>query len=112
MSGQCPKKDMKCSYPVLKEFDPSGSQLLGHASCLRKECANLVEDDDGRSKEIVVKLHNEFRQMIALGQDEHFKRRARTSQGAGNMLQMVWDNELADNAIKWAFQLCADRGSV
>lgn len=108
--SQCPKKDIKCIYPVLKEFDPSGIQLLGHASCLRRECPNLVDDDKGESKDVVLKLHNELRQKIALGEDVHFRRTARTSQGAGNMLQMVWDDNLAENAMNWAFQLCLDRG--
>lgn len=110
VSSQCPKKDIKCTYPVLKEFDPSGKQLLGHASCIRKECPNVVEHDNGESKQIVLTIHNEYRRLIATGEDAHFKRRARSSQGAGNMLQLVWDDNLADNAIKWAFQLCMDRG--
>lgn len=110
VSGQCPKKDVKCTYPVLKEFDPSGRQLLGHASCIRKECPNVVEHDNGESRAVVLAIHNEYRRLIALGEDAHFKRRARSSQGAGNMLQVVWDDSLADNAIKWAFQLCMDRG--
>ncbi|OQR68709.1 venom allergen 5-like [Tropilaelaps mercedesae] len=67
VTGQCPKKDIKCKYPVLKEFDQSGSQLLGHASCLRKECDNLLDDDHGESKDVVLRLHNELRQKIARG---------------------------------------------
>ncbi|XP_018495977.2 venom allergen 5 [Galendromus occidentalis] len=110
VSGQCPKRDIKCTYPVLKEFDSSGKQLLGHASCIRKECSNVVEHDNGESKQTVLTIHNEYRRIIALGEDAHFKRRARSSQGAGNMLQLVWDDNLAENAIKWAFQLCMDRG--
>lgn len=59
--AQCPKRDIKCTYPVLREFIASGEQLLGHASCIKKECPHVIAHDDGKSKEVILLLHNSLR---------------------------------------------------
>ncbi|XP_014601952.1 PREDICTED: venom allergen 5-like [Polistes canadensis] len=51
-------------------------------------------------KQIILDEHNRLRQLVALGQ-------IHGQPGAANMMEMLWDDELADVAQKWA-DSCAE----
>ncbi|GIY00508.1 hypothetical protein CEXT_627681 [Caerostris extrusa] len=74
-----------------------------HSYCLppNPQCELLDTGVTNADKQqLVVKLHNEYRQKVATGQE----RGAGGMPPAANMLEMVWDNELAAIAQKHAEQ--------
>ncbi|GIX99830.1 hypothetical protein CDAR_460641 [Caerostris darwini] len=73
-----------------------------HSYCLppNPQCELLDTGVTNADKQLVVKLHNEYRQKVATGHERH----AGGMPPAANMLEMVWDNELAAVAQKHAEQ--------
>ncbi|GFX04226.1 hypothetical protein TNCV_3973751 [Trichonephila clavipes] len=71
-----------------------------HTICLPPNPYCHLEDYDIADDEIdhILKLHNTYRSQVAMGQEK----RAGGLPPASDMLQMVWDQELADIAQKWA----------
>ncbi|XP_026272811.2 venom allergen 3 homolog [Frankliniella occidentalis] len=66
-------------------------------------CKNYVAPRMSSSdKELIVRLHNEFRNKVALGQEKRGKGNPQPS--ASNMRKMSWDDELATIAQRWADQ--------
>ena len=50
-------------------------------------------------KNLIVKVHNELRQKVASGQETHGNQ-----PGASNMMKLVWNDEIAATAQRWADQ--------
>ena len=50
-------------------------------------------------KNLIVKVHNELRQKVASGQETHGNQ-----PGASNMMKLVWNDEIAASAQRWADQ--------
>ncbi|KAF8764848.1 CRISP/Allergen/PR-1 like protein [Argiope bruennichi] len=80
-----------CYY---KKFSPN------HTGCKSRNprcniVDNRVSDDD---KKLLVKLHNQYREKVAMGRESA----AGGLPTASNMLEMVWDDELANIAQKHA----------
>ena len=53
-------------------------------------------------KNLIVRVHNELRQKVASGQETHGNQ-----PGASNMMKLVWNDEIAATAQRWADQ-CND----
>ncbi|GFX04234.1 hypothetical protein TNCV_3973831 [Trichonephila clavipes] len=85
-SKNCPDKYARLSEDHTYCRDP-------YPSCDRKH-SGVSEDDIDH----ILKLHNTYRSQVAMGQET----RAGGLPQASDMLQMVWDNELAAVAQKWA----------
>ncbi|GIY35593.1 hypothetical protein CDAR_563111 [Caerostris darwini] len=75
---------------------------LKHSYCLEKNTGCNIQKSGLTDKEVqqILKEHNEYRNKVATGKE------GRAIDGAlpqaANMLQMVWDDELAGVAQKWA----------
>ncbi|GFX04257.1 hypothetical protein TNCV_3974061 [Trichonephila clavipes] len=71
-----------------------------HTYCLPPNTTCHIEDQVVTKDEIdhILKLHNTYRSQVAMGQET----RAGGLPKASDMLQMVWDDELAKVAQKWA----------
>uniref|UniRef100_A0A1W7RAS5 Cysteine-rich secretory protein n=1 Tax=Hadrurus spadix TaxID=141984 RepID=A0A1W7RAS5_9SCOR len=65
-----------------------------HTYCLRSNCHVIKRGVTEEDKKIILDIHNEFRNKIALGQETS----PRQQPPAANMIQMEWDNELAEIA--------------
>ncbi|KAE8751385.1 hypothetical protein FOCC_FOCC001958 [Frankliniella occidentalis] len=66
-------------------------------------CKNYVAPRVSSSdKALIVRLHNEYRNKVALGKETRGKGNPQPS--ASNMRKMSWDNELATIAQRWADQ--------
>ncbi|KAF7399571.1 hypothetical protein HZH68_008163 [Vespula germanica] len=63
----------------------------------RMACSGRISCEE---KQIILDEHNRLRQLVALGQ-------IHGQPGAANMMEMLWDDELADVAQKWA-DSCAE----
>lgn len=64
-------------------------------ACLKDRCSALNSSaSDGSFRRQIVDAHNRYR------------RQAFNGQYATNMLEVSWDDELAENALSWAHQLC------
>ena len=53
-------------------------------------------------KNLIVRVHNELRQKVASGQETHGNQ-----PGASNMMKLVWNDEIAASAQRWADQCLA-----
>ncbi|GFQ65657.1 hypothetical protein TNCT_700941 [Trichonephila clavata] len=71
-----------------------------HTYCLDIDPKCNIRDKDVTQDEIdhILKLHNKYRSRVALGQET----KAGGLPTASDMLEMVWDEELAGIAQKWA----------
>lgn len=83
---QCPEK--------YKKFSPD------HSFCLRPccSCPYYSKELSQSTKDYILFLHNSYRNKVAAGYSYGVNHLPR----ATNMLQMVWDDELANLAQKWA----------
>lgn len=85
--------------------------LIFIASCdkTRASCVGKKLLRSGRisckEKQIILDEHNRLRQLVALGQ-------IHGQPGAANMMEMIWDDELADVAQKWADSCEKDHDSL
>jgi len=61
--------------------------------------SNGISDED---KNIIVDLHNQLRSRVALGLEQ--RGRPGPQKSAANMMQLTWDDELANIAQRWADQ--------
>uniref|UniRef100_A0A4Q8KD14 U12-Sparatoxin-Hju1h_1 n=1 Tax=Heteropoda jugulans TaxID=1358901 RepID=A0A4Q8KD14_9ARAC len=71
-----------------------------HTFCLsaNNTCSILKRGVTDKDKKLIVKLHNDYRSKVATGQESH----AGGMPKAANMLEMIWDDELASVAQKLA----------
>ncbi|XP_034237730.1 venom allergen 3-like isoform X1 [Thrips palmi] len=68
-----------------------------------KACKNYKKPTISASdKELIVRLHNEYRNKVALGQEKRGKNNPQPS--ASNMRKISWDDEIATYAQRWADQ--------
>ncbi|KAJ1530155.1 hypothetical protein ONE63_005086 [Megalurothrips usitatus] len=65
-------------------------------------CKSYGPTISNSDKDLIVRLHNEYRNKVALGQEKRGKNHPQPS--ASNMRKIVWDNELATFAQRWADQ--------
>ncbi|KAF6200853.1 hypothetical protein GE061_005300 [Apolygus lucorum] len=61
------------------------------------ECTNLVDVQTQQSRDLMLHLHNEFRNKLAGGNITHWPK-------AANMMEMTWDDEVESVANRWAMQ--------
>ncbi|CAL1261139.1 unnamed protein product [Larinioides sclopetarius] len=73
-----------------------------HSFCkdANKNCDLKKSEVTDADKKLILKKHNEYRMKIARGKES----RAGGMPKASNMMEMVWDDELASIAQKWANQ--------
>ncbi|GFX04243.1 hypothetical protein TNCV_3973921 [Trichonephila clavipes] len=95
-SKNCPDKYARLSEDHTYCRDP-------YPSCDRKHSGVSKDDIDH-----ILKLHNTYRSQVAMGQET----RAGGLPKASNMLQMVWDKELATIAQKWADNCLFDHDCI
>lgn len=73
-----------------------------------KACKNYQKPTMSSSdKELIVRLHNEYRNKVALGQETRGKNNV-AQPSASNMRKMSWDDEIATYAQRWADQCTFD----
>nr|XP_050043769.1 CRISP/Allergen/PR-1-like [Dermacentor andersoni] len=82
-------------------------QRPSHTACLapNKECTIDAGGVSATERELILKTHNDYRSMVAMGKIKHFPE-------AKNMLQLRWDEELASVAQAKADQCTPDSGKL
>ncbi|KAH7959009.1 hypothetical protein HPB49_007295 [Dermacentor silvarum] len=82
-------------------------QRPSHTACLppNKECTIEARGVNATERELIVKTHNDYRSMVAMGKIQHFPE-------AKNMQQLLWDEELASVAQAKADQCTPDSGKL
>jgi len=82
-----------CTYPAGHTM----TKYSGPAdSCVEK---SINSGFDQAAKDVIVKVHNELRNKVALGKETNG-----AQPQAANMRKMVWDDELAEIAQRWTDQ--------
>jgi len=79
----------------------NGHTMLLYAGGPSEECAKstVFRGLNEAEKNLIVKVHNELRQKVASGQETHGNQ-----PGASNMMKLVWNDEIAATAQRWADQ--------
>jgi len=74
-----------------------------------EECAKktIFRGFTDAGKTLIVKTHNELRQRLAAGLETHGNQ-----PGASNMMKLVWNDEIAASAQRWADQCIVDTHST
>merc|ERR1712126_254854 len=101
-AGYKEKKDIPLSH---SRFEYSCDYPAGHTmikypgpakTCVEK---TIHSGFDQAAKDVIVKVHNELRNKVAMGNETHG-----AQPQAANMMKMVWSDELAEIAQRWTDQ--------
>merc|ERR1711955_148073 len=82
-----------------------GNQLTNESILVQIAKAKTCEEKtihsgfDQAAKDVIVKVHNELRNKVAMGNETHG-----AQPQAANMMKMVWSDELAEIAQRWTDQ--------
>lgn len=90
--------------PTVQECREAYKEQPTHTACLEpnEDCTIHNRTLTAADRQLVLKLHNQYRSQVAKGQLEGYP-------PAANMVQLQWDDEMADVAQAWADQ-CIRRG--
>jgi len=104
-TGYKEKKDIPLSHSSSDRWSYSCDYPAGHTmtkySGPAKTCVEktIHSGFDQAAKDVIVKVHNELRNKVAMGNETHG-----AQPQAANMMKMVWDDELAEIAQRWTDQ--------
>lgn len=85
--------------PTTQECKEAYKKRPTHTACLKpnEDCTIHNRTVSAADRELILKLHNHYRSKVAKGKLEDYP-------PAKNMLQLLWDEEMADVAQAWADQ--------
>merc|ERR1719228_2250701 len=102
-TGFTEKKDIPLSYSSSDRYSctyPAGHTMTKYSgpakTCVEK---TIHSGFDQAAKDVIVKVHNELRNKVAMGNETHG-----AQPQAANMMKMHWDDELAEIAQRWTDQ--------
>merc|ERR1719283_190436 len=101
--GYNEKKDIPLSHSSSDRYSctyPAGHTMTKYPGPAKTCDEKTIHSGfDQAAKDVIVKVHNELRNKVAMGNETHG-----AHPQAANMMKMVWDDELAEIAQRWTDQ--------
>merc|ERR1711955_163829 len=105
-TGYKEKKDIPLSHSSSDRWSyscpgwPAGHTMTKYSGPAKTcEEKTIHSGFDQAAKDVIVKVHNELRNKVAMGNETHG-----AQPQAANMMKMVWSDELAEIAQRWTDQ--------